>query len=171
MASNAAAALTALGNGSQGAGISAFGNYAGGLSSLFGAASARNLAAAEADASRYAGAQAAKIVRRDTRNAVGAARAATAGSGVALDQFSTPAVSDIQFRGANDEAMAILTGDTRALQARTRGTFEGLAGVQSAAGSVLRGASFSGWKGAKSATPPWYDGTTGDSSGGDATWP
>lgn len=150
MSADAAAAMTALGNGSAGNGLSAAGAYGGALSGLFGGIAARNLAKADADAYTYTGRQAAALARRDTRRAVGSARAVTAASGAALDEFAMPTIADIEVRGARDEAMANLGGETRALQALTRGNFELFSGAQDAAANTLRAASFSGWKGAKS---------------------
>jgi hypothetical protein len=162
MASNASAFVTALGNGSRGAGLSALGHYGGGLSALLNAGAARTAASSAADAERFTAMQVAARDRRATRQAVGAARAATAGTGAALDEFAMPLIADIEHRGASDEAMAILGGDTRASQLLARGRSDALAGVHDANASLLRGASFSGWKGAKSTTPVWHDGTTGD---------
>lgn len=164
MAANAAAAMTALGNGSQGAGLSALGQYSGGLSSIFNAVSSSMMGKADATAQRYTAGQMAARDRRNTLQASGAAKAATAGTGAALDQFAMPVIADIEHRGAHDEAMSILNGENRALQSLSRGRSDALAGVQEANASLLRGAAFSGWKGAKSTTPAWFDGTTGDSS-------
>lgn len=165
MSVNANAWLTALGNGSAGSGVSALGQYSSALGSIGQGMAIRTLSRADADAERYAAAQVAANERRKTRQVAGAHRTATAASGAALDEFSTAGQADIEHRGAQDEAMAILNGETRAIQGIARGRMDSSAAYQRAGESLLRGAGYTGnWRGAKHRTE-FYDGTTGDSAG------
>lgn len=155
MAANANAAMVAMGNGGRGGGMAALGQYGAGLSSLFNAANSSMMGKFDANAQRYTAGQMAVRDRRATAQAVGAARAATAGSGAALDEFAMPVIADIEHRGAHDEAMSILNGENRALQSLTRGRSDAIASVQDTNASLLNAVSFSGWKGAKSSKPAW----------------
>lgn len=160
MSANASAWMTALGNGSQGAGISALGQGASAFGSVMQGKTARILAQADADSERYAAGQVATQARRNTRQVAGAFKTATAASGAALDEFGMAGLADIEHRGAHDEAMAILSGESKAIAGLARGKMDSNAAYQQAAGSLLKGASYAGWKGAKEAAPKyeWYDG-------------
>jgi len=93
----------------------------------------------------------ARSIRDATRRRVGAARAAMAGSGTALDEFSTINTREIENLGGSDEAMTILTGRRRSSALSRQADNEQSAGLFDALGGLAQaGASaYSGWKGAK----------------------
>jgi len=107
--------------------------------------------AAKADAlsEQYAAEQHAASIRRATRKRVGEARAAMAGSGTALDDFSMINTNDIERMGASDEAQTMLDGELKAMTLLQRGKQDESASYQQAFGSLLQGAKYSGWKGVK----------------------
>lgn len=109
-------------------------------------------AKADAESERYAADQHAAMIRRATRKQVGAARAAMAGSGTALDEFSMINTNDIERMGASDEAQTMLDGELKAMTLLQRGKQDSSASYQQAFGSLLQGAKYTGWKGAKSPT-------------------
>lgn len=90
-------------------------------------------------------------IRKATKRQVGAARAATAAGGVALDEFSNIITNDIESAGAQDEAMTLLTGRRRADALRRQADNEEDAGMFDAVGGLIgAGASiYGGWKGRK----------------------
>lgn len=130
------------------------GSGASALSSIIQGNTQQTLADADAKTYREAALEHAANLRAATRKTVGSARAATAGSGTALDEFSNIITDDIQRRGAKDEATAILDGERAAISAHLQGGMAKNAAYGNAAGSLLKGAMYSGWKGVKSA-PGW----------------
>jgi hypothetical protein len=93
----------------------------------------------------------ARAIRDATRRRVGAARAATAASGTALDEFSTINTREIENLGGSDEAMTILTGRRRSSALSRQADNEQSAGLFDAFGGLAQagGSAYSGWKGAK----------------------
>src|SRR5574341_209773 len=69
---------------------------------------------ADAAALRDEAAAHAEKIRAAVRREKGAARAAMAASGIALDEFSEINTADIERLGASDEAMTLLSGQRRA---------------------------------------------------------
>lgn len=129
---------------------------------------------AEADAAsiKDAAAQHARKLRQLTAREVSGARAATAASGVALDEFSLINTTAIDTAGEQDAAVAILNGDRQARQVRETGQQSARALEASARGSArasrdafmsgivgAAGRAYSGWKGAQA---PTGGPTTGD---------
>ncbi len=91
-------------------------------------------------------AQAAENIMRARRKQVAAARAATAGSGTQLDEFSEINTSDIERGAANDEYITLLSGERRA-RGRTAGDKENeFATNLSGVGSLLSTGYQVGWK-------------------------
>lgn len=88
-------------------------------------------------------------IRKATKRQVGSARAATAASGVALDEFSNIITDEIEQAGAHDEAMTLLTGRRRADAIRRQSANEEREALFDAGGGLLSaGASiYGGWKG------------------------
>lgn len=109
-------------------------------------------ALAEKDTGR---AQAERILRA-TRRERGAARAAIAASGTALDEFALTNEREIQDIGETDAAMAILSGDRQALATRQQADAVRQSGRNQFLSGFLRaGGTYStGWRGAKEATDP-----------------
>jgi hypothetical protein len=93
----------------------------------------------------------AKRIRAATRREVGSARATTAASGTALDQFSGIITDDIERLGADDASMAILSGNNRARSLRLTGDMQYEASKSRAIGGLISdaGRAYSGWKGAQ----------------------
>ena len=127
----------------------------------------------EADAASIADAamQHARKLRNLTRKEVSGARAATAASGVALDEFSMINTMAIDEAGEQDAAVAILNGDRQARQVLTSGRQSARALESSSKNSArasrdafmsgivgAAGTAYSGWKGAQRPATP----TTGD---------
>lgn len=124
------------------------------------AASLNYEAMAERDA---ANAQAEKILRA-TRRERGAARAAIAASGTALDEFALRNEQDIQALGEADVAMSILSGERRGRQTEQQAAQVRQAGRNTMTASLLRGAGqyATGWRGARNPIKDFYlSGTTG----------
>lgn len=105
----------------------------------------------------------ARKIRIATRKEVGAARAATAAGGTALDEFSGIITDDIERLGAEDASMAILSGNNRARSLRLAGDMQYEAAKSRAIGGLISdaGKAYSGWKGAKSTNYSY----NGDESG------
>jgi hypothetical protein len=150
--------------GAVGAGTTALGHLAQGNASAATGRAHQDLA--EADA-LYAEDAAEKILRA-ARRQKSAARAATAASGVRLDEFSTGAEAEIDELSMQDAAMTILSGKRQGRAIRYGGTMARMAGENERSGSLFRAGrevmqGYAGWKGAKAkTTAPFYDGTTGD---------
>jgi len=125
------------------------GTTASALSSIIQGNTAQDLADGDAQTAREAAMEHAANLRKATRRTVGSARAATAGSGVALDAFSNIVTDDIQNRGAKDEATAVLDGERAAISAHLQGGLTKNASYATAGGELLKGAVYSGWKGIK----------------------
>lgn len=134
---------------SGGTWMTAAGAGASSLSSIIQGNTAQMLADADAKTAREAAMEHAANLRRATRREVGSARAATAASGAALDEFSTIITDDIERKGAVDEANAILSGERAALSAHLQGATAKGAAYGDAYGTLLKGAAYSGWKGVK----------------------
>jgi len=94
--------------------------------------------------------QAAKI-RRATTAAVSDTRVAVVGAGASLTSASALEIErDINQRGESDALTAILTGQAKAANQRRLAKQYQLAAVNSATGSLLRGATaFTRWRGTK----------------------
>jgi uncharacterized protein YcaQ len=128
---------------------------------------AQHDAAGEEDAAR---AMVEKILRA-AKKQKGAARAATAASGVRIDEFALAPEQEIEELAQEDAAMTILSGKRRADSIRLSGRMARLAGGNEAAAADIRanttlfqGADaalrgLSGWKGAQGAlkTVPIYE--------------
>lgn len=93
----------------------------------------------------------ARAIRDATRRRSGAARAAMAASGTALDEFSAINTNEIERLGGSDEAMTILTGRRRGSALRRQADNEEQAGLFDAAGGLVGSgvSAYSGWKGSK----------------------
>lgn len=93
----------------------------------------------------------ARAIRDATRRRSGAARAAMAASGTALDEFSTVNTNEIERLGGSDEAMTILTGRRRDSALRRQADNEEQGGLFDAAGGLVGAgvSAYSGWKGSK----------------------
>lgn len=108
-------------------------------------------ALAEQDTAR---AQAERILKA-TRRERGAARAAIAASGTALDEFALMNERDIQDIGETDAAMAILSGDRQALATRQQASAVRQSGRNQFLSGFFRagGTYATGWRGTKEADP------------------
>ncbi len=102
-------------------------------------------AAYEKDAAKE---QAANIMRA-RRKRVSQARAATAGSGTKLDEFSEINTSDIERAGALDEQMALLTGTRRGRSLTSGAANDENAATLNGIGDLLSTGYQVGWKGKK----------------------
>lgn len=120
-------------------GMQAAGSVMQGLSAYQAGRSQAAISEAQAVAERDAAQQQADRLREKTRRAVGSARAAYAGAGVAVDSTTVlDATQDIQARGNTDAYMALLTGERRAREARFQGRMARAAGTQALGASLLR---------------------------------
>lgn len=155
---------TALGQLSPGTTLQAVGNVATGFSRLAQGDAQRSLARADAMYERDAARQQAEMILKAGRREQGAARAATAASGVRLDEFSDIPVDEIRSAAAQDAAMTMLSGNRRARSLEFSGDAAGRAGRAGMTESLFRAGSvaYTGWKNPKRSTNPFYDGTTGD---------
>lgn len=126
----------------------AAGQLASGLGSLAGGIAANDQAKGQAAVETAVGQVQAGRILRETRRRVGTARAATAASGVKLDEFSTIPERDIDAAGEADAIMTMLGARNRADSARAEGRAAMLSGITKMAGTVFE-ADFSGWKGRK----------------------
>lgn len=129
-------------------GAQAAGSVIQGLSAYQAGRAQAAISEAQAVAERDAAQQQADRLRDKTRRAVGAARAAYAGAGVAVDSTTVlDATQDIQARGNTDAYMALLTGERRAREVRFQGRMARAAGMQALGASFLRAGSqvASGW--------------------------
>jgi hypothetical protein len=105
-------------------------------------AEARQDAAKEKDAAKAH----AENISRARRKQVASARAATAASGTALDEFSEINTNDIERSGALDEQMTLLTGNRRA-ESQLYGQGDGArAAAINGAGDLLSTGYQIGWK-------------------------
>lgn len=132
----------------------------GALSSVVGGAVKAGQADSEAKALKLEARQNAENILRATSRRVGEARAATAASGVKIDQFSVINENAIQEAGESDAAMTILNGKMAARSRRSQGQLAFAKGLGGAAATLMKadfgGASeslmrpdLSGWKGMK----------------------
>ena len=114
------------------------------------------LAQADANYARDAGAQQAERIMRAARREKSAARAATAASGVRIDEFSTINEQEIDSAAGMDAAMAVLTGQRRARATELSGSMAKQAGDMELMGSLFSAGStaWKGWKGGKKGTSP-----------------
>lgn len=139
------------------------------------AETARQNAAFEADSINEAAASQAGQLRKLTKREVASSRAATAASGVALDEFSAINTDAIEAAGEEDAMTTILSGKRQAIQVRAGGADQGRTLDRGAKQSIRAGrdamlssligagaTAYSGWKGAQ--TPPSRGLTTGDFS-------
>ena len=92
--------------------------------------------------------QAANIMRA-RRKRVAQARAATAGSGTKLDEFSEINTSDIERAGALDEQMTLLTGTRRGRSLTSGAANDENAAKMNGIGDLLSTGYQVGWKGKK----------------------
>jgi|GEM_PF-2865721 len=143
------------------------GQILGGMAQKAQGSAQASLARAEAMQERDTAAQEALIIMRAARRQQSAARAATAASGVRLDEFSMGVEDEIGQLASQDAAMTILSGNRRAQGLEFRADTARRAGRSQAAASLFSAAAtgYSGWKGSKgpvNKTAPFYDGTTGD---------
>jgi len=111
--------------------------------------------------------QAEKIMRAANRQR-GAARAATAASGAAIDEFALGVEKEILTAGETDAAMTVLTGERRARALSLAAEAREAAGQGALVSSLFDAAQagFKGWKGAlKPAesfhSADWWKGGTG----------
>lgn len=107
-------------------------------------AQAKADAAAEMDAAKQ---QAGQILKATERRR-GAARAATAASGTAIDEWSLGVEQDVLQAGEVDAAMTILGAKRRGDVLRESGRQARVGGVMDAGGSIFR-AAYGGWRGTK----------------------
>ena len=133
----------------SGAELMAYGNLAGGVSEM----AYRNVQAAQmrsdAAGERDSATQQAQRILRETERRRGAARAATAASGAAVDQFALRNEQDIQAAGENDAAMTILSGERSARVQESGARMQRAAGLNAMGSSLFRGAeAFKNWRGA-----------------------
>lgn len=108
--------------------------------------------------------QEAQLIRRKTQRETSAARAAMAGAGTALDDFSMINTDEIQQLGAQDEAMTILTGKRQGRSLEYAGDMAYQAAKFEAIGGLAQAGygAYTGWKGAKSASNSYsYNGDSG----------
>lgn len=138
----------------------------GALSSLLAADTQRMQAKADAAGERDAAQQQAEKILRATERRRGEARAATAASGVRVDQWSLPVEQDIIQAGETDAAMTILTGNRRARAIENGGRMAMAAGLMDASTSLFKagGGLGGGWRGAAN---PFDRYTTGNMGSGD----
>lgn len=156
---------------SPGSMMTVAGQLAGGLASYEQGKTQGALAGLEAAQERDTAEQHATRVRREVIRQKGAARAATAASGVRLDEFALGAEQEIEALGAQDAEMLILTGKRRADAIERGGRMAERAGKNRLASSLFgaalgEGGLYSNWKGAKGKTAgtsftPFYEGTSG----------
>lgn len=143
------------------------GTAAGGLASYDQGKTQNVLAQVDAAYERDAATQQADRILRAARTQKGAARAATAASGVRLDEFSLGAEHEIGMLGEQDASMLILTGNRRADAIQRGGRMARRAGDNRLTASLFStGAQgYSNWKGAKKAIDPvgtfYFDGNSG----------
>jgi hypothetical protein len=128
------------------------------------AAQSRLDALGEKDAAQ---AQAERIMKAAERQR-GAARAATAASGAAIDEFALGVEQEILAAGETDAAMTVLTGERRARTLNYQADMQKAAGKGALVGSLFdaAGTAFGGWKGtAKPAdsyhSADWWKGGSG----------
>lgn len=143
------------------------GQVLGGMAQKAQGSAQASLARAEAMQERDTAAQEAQMIMRAARRQQGAARAATAASGVRIDEFSMGVEDEIGQLASQDAAMTILSGNRRAQGLEFRADTARRAGRSQAAASLFSaaGTGYSAWRGAKGPTRdprPFYDGTTGD---------
>jgi hypothetical protein len=113
-----------------------------GYSSMQAGRAQRRLADAQAVAELDTATAQAEDIRRKTRSTRGAARAALAGAGVAVDAGSALDIDqDIAMRGFSDAEMALLTGQRRARQLRYEGRLAQIEGRQAIGASLLQAGS------------------------------
>jgi hypothetical protein len=93
----------------------------------------------------------AKDIRRAVTRRVGEARAATAASGVKLDEFSRIITDEIEREGEQDAALTLLTGRRQARSSRRAADDTESAGLFDAAGGLIgaAGSAYGGWRGRK----------------------
>ncbi len=90
-------------------------------------------------------------ILREMSRVRSAARAATAGSGVVVDEFAMQFEDEITRGGTYDATMALLTGEQRARSMELEGRMARRAGNSAMASSLLDAgtSAVGGWKGAK----------------------
>lgn len=123
-----------------------------GLSSLAYAGAQNTQGKADVAGERSAAQQQAENIMRATQRQRGAARAATAASGAAVDVFSLGVEEEIQQMGEKDAAMTILGAERRAQAERIAAKNRTAAGLFGAGESLVKIAAGSGWKGGKKPT-------------------
>lgn len=153
--------------GGPGAIMAVGGQVLGGMAQKAQGSAQASLARAEAMQERDTAAQEAQMIMRAARRQQGAARAATAASGVRIDEFSMGIEDEIGQLASQDAAMTILSGNRRAQSLEFRADTARRAGRNEAISSLFQATAFgtSKWRGAKgpiNKPTPFYDGTTGD---------
>jgi hypothetical protein len=121
-----------------------------GVAQVAGGAAQWGQADTEAAALKLQARQSAENILRATAKRRGAARAATAASGVKIDEFSMANEDAIQQAGEQDAAFTILNGSSAARTARSAGMVAFAGGLGSGIDSLMQ-MDLSGWKGAKEA--------------------
>lgn len=107
-----------------------------------------DLARADAQTEREAAQRQAELIMRRTRQVQGAARAATAASGAAIDEWSMRGERDILAAGMADAEAAIISGKSRALNLETTARFQDAAAIGAIGTSLFQmGTMGKGWKG------------------------
>lgn len=119
-----------------------------GVSQAVGGGVQAGQASTEAAGLKVQAKQSAEAILRATAKRQGAARAATAASGVKLDQFSAINENDIVQAGESDAALTILNGGNAARATRSAGNVSFGAGLGTGIDSLMQ-ADISNWKGAK----------------------
>lgn len=108
------------------------------------------MAEADAVAERDSAQQEAEKIMRAAVRRKGAARAATAASGAALDTFAIGVEQEIDQFSEEDAAMTILGGKRRGDVLRTQGKYAKAAGMNQFGSSLIQaGYQTSGWRGTK----------------------
>ena len=137
--------FASLGNGSASTGLMNIGSAVKGVAQVVGGGMQAGQADSEAAALKLQSKQSAENILRATSRRRASARAATAASGVKIDEFSLINENEIDQAGEQDAAMTILNGNNAAKAAGSVAFAGGLgAGIDS-----LMQMDLSGWKGTK----------------------
>lgn len=140
--------FASMGNGTASSSLLNIGGAVKGLAQVAGGAAQWGQGDTEAAALKLQASQSAENILRATAKRRGAARAATAASGVKIDEFSLANEQAIQAAGEQDAAFTILNGDNAARTAKSAGATAFAGGLGSGIDSLMQ-MDLSGWKGAK----------------------
>lgn len=140
--------------GAVGSGAQALGHLAGGRAAASFGRAQQDLAEADALYVEDAAQQQAQKILRAAQRQKSAARAATAASGVRLDEFALAPETEIETLAQEDAAMTILSGKRQGRSIRYGGAMANAAGQNERSASLFRAGNsllqgLSGWKGAK----------------------